>query len=406
MTEQNHYDAIIIGARAAGASLAILLGQRGKNVLLVDKAAFPSDTLSTHHLSHIHYLDKLGVLDEVEALGLRKITRMRTHIADSLIEGPRSHYTLIPRRKDLDQILIAKALTYNSVTLMENTPIKGLIKEGDHVIGVEGVYADKQMEAYGELVVGADGKRSRTAEWAGAETYRNEGAERPVFYGYYRNVKALEEPTTEIFLQGGRIGFLFPMEPGMDCLGLEIHPDEYQAFAQNPRSQFETAYRQLYRMETRLQDARLEGKVFGTAGVPNFFRTAYGKGWALIGDAGHCKDPSTGLGINDAFLQSFLLAEAWDRHDEGAAWESVMEDFQNKRDQQMLPAFELTLDYVQSLRAWSQDEAALFNAMAANPIVWNRLVSHLPDLLQAKSTDLPQLMGSVIEEAKAFGYRP
>ena len=41
------YDAIIIGARCAGAPTAMLLARKGHRVLLVDKATFPSDTMST-----------------------------------------------------------------------------------------------------------------------------------------------------------------------------------------------------------------------------------------------------------------------------------------------------------------------------------------------------------------------
>ena len=50
----------------------------------------------------------------------------------------------------------------------------------------------------------------------------------------------------------------------------------------------------------------------GTAGVPNYFRTPYGPGWALVGDAGYCKDPITAQGINDAFLDADSLASAID----------------------------------------------------------------------------------------------
>ena len=41
------YDAIVVGARCAGAPTAMLLAQYGYQVLLVDRATFPSDTMST-----------------------------------------------------------------------------------------------------------------------------------------------------------------------------------------------------------------------------------------------------------------------------------------------------------------------------------------------------------------------
>jgi flavin-dependent dehydrogenase len=42
------YDAIIIGARCAGSPTGMLLARRGYRVLIVDRATFPSDTISTH----------------------------------------------------------------------------------------------------------------------------------------------------------------------------------------------------------------------------------------------------------------------------------------------------------------------------------------------------------------------
>ena len=41
------YDAIVVGARCAGAPTAMLLARKGYRVLL-DKAAFPSNTVSVH----------------------------------------------------------------------------------------------------------------------------------------------------------------------------------------------------------------------------------------------------------------------------------------------------------------------------------------------------------------------
>jgi len=44
------HDVIVVGARCAGSSTAMLLARQGFKVLLVDRAAFPSDTISTHIL--------------------------------------------------------------------------------------------------------------------------------------------------------------------------------------------------------------------------------------------------------------------------------------------------------------------------------------------------------------------
>ena len=65
------YDAIIVGARCAGAPAAMLLARKGYRVLFVDRASFPSDALSTHiiwpHGAEI--LDRWGLLDRLAATG-------------------------------------------------------------------------------------------------------------------------------------------------------------------------------------------------------------------------------------------------------------------------------------------------------------------------------------------------
>ena len=65
------FDAVIVGARAAGASLAINLAKSGRRVALIDRATFPSDTMSTHvfYPNSIARLEAMGVLDDILAHG-------------------------------------------------------------------------------------------------------------------------------------------------------------------------------------------------------------------------------------------------------------------------------------------------------------------------------------------------
>jgi 2-polyprenyl-6-methoxyphenol hydroxylase-like FAD-dependent oxidoreductase len=66
-----HYDVIVIGARCAGAATAMLLARMGHDVAVIDKAMFPSDTLSTHALARgaIVQLQRWGLLADVIATG-------------------------------------------------------------------------------------------------------------------------------------------------------------------------------------------------------------------------------------------------------------------------------------------------------------------------------------------------
>jgi flavin-dependent dehydrogenase len=333
------YDVVIVGARVAGASLALRLGRAGVRVLLVDRDRFPSDTLSTHLLTPaaVAFLEELGVREDVEAIGLRRITRLRTTIEDCAFEGPcmapAPAYALAPRRDALDAILIRHAVEQPSVELRQATLVEGLLCEGERVVGVH--LASGPVRA--RIVVGADGMDSRVARWTSAGSYNDIYARRPVYYGYYRGLAPFPEPTMELHLQGGMIGFVFPMEPGRDCIALELQSEDFPHFRRDALNQFEQRLRLLPGLGQRLAGARIEGRLKGTRGVPGFFRNAYGSGWALTGDAGCSKDPSTGLGIGDAFLQSRLLADAITAFFAGGDWASTMAGFQARRDEALLP---------------------------------------------------------------------
>src|SRR3954453_230258 len=78
------YDVIVVGARCAGAPLATLLVRRGLRVAVVERATFPCDTLSTHifEANGLAFLDRLGVIDRVQATGAPFVSR-----TDMRIEG-------------------------------------------------------------------------------------------------------------------------------------------------------------------------------------------------------------------------------------------------------------------------------------------------------------------------------
>lgn len=383
---ESEYDVIVVGARVAGASLALLLGQRGYRVLLIDRDHFPSDTLSTHYVMQpgIRALKRLGALADVEAVGFRHIIRSRAWIDDCLFEGPigpEGDYTLAPRRDALDSILIRHAVERGAVEFQEQTLAEGVREENGHVVGVHlRTPNGDRREARARIVVGADGKYSKVAQWVRAEQYETAPAQRPAYYGYYHGLAPLPETTVELHFVRDQIGFVFPMRPGEDCLALEIQPEEYEAFRAQPRAVFEERFRALPGMEARMRNARLEGKLQGTRGIENYLRKPYGPGWALAGDAGYLKDPSTGFGISDALTHTFLLADALDAALHGADWDASLSAFHQARDEAIMPMYRWTMSATQ-LRDEPQTSMAWLRAALVNPHFTRQLMYWLPTML-------------------------
>lgn len=103
------YDAIIVGARVAGAATAMLHARQGLRVLAVDRARFPSDTLSTHQIQvpGVACLRRWGLLEEVVAAGTPATRRLRFDAGDVVLDGRYPSYDGVdaiysPRRTVLD----------------------------------------------------------------------------------------------------------------------------------------------------------------------------------------------------------------------------------------------------------------------------------------------------------------
>lgn len=406
------YDVIIVGARVAGSSLALLLGRQGRRVLLVDRDHFPSDTLSTHLMSAaaVGRLDQLGVLQEVEASGLRRIRRMRTYVDDCVLEGPVAGqppytYWLAPRRDRLDSILIDHACRHPSVEFRERTTVEGLLWENGRVVGV-GLRSprDGHEDVRATVVVGADGRNSHVAEWVQAPVQQHVPALRPGYYAYYHGVEALPEPAVELFHQDGHIGFLFPMEPGVDCLVVELQPEDFETYRNDLDAQFERRMRRFPGLARRLEGGTRDGPIYGTRGIENYMRAAYGPGWVLTGDAAYLKDPCTGYGIGDALLQAFMLAEALGAALNGADWDSTFGQYQQRRNETFLPLFRATIAAARHPGV-SNEALAWLRATLVSPFWVEALTANWPAVLAAPGVFPAAALPGVAMWARIFGAK-
>src|SRR5947207_1079012 len=134
------YDAIVVGARCAGSPTAMLLAREGYRVLLVDKASFPSDTMSTHAIwpQGCEALDRWGLLDQLAATGCPPIAlNMKFDLGPFALEGAvretnNGRGGFAPRRTILDKLLVDAAVQ-SGAELRENFTVQELLWDGDRV---------------------------------------------------------------------------------------------------------------------------------------------------------------------------------------------------------------------------------------------------------------------------------
>ena len=169
------YDAIVVGARCAGSPTAMLLARAGYRVLLVDRAGFPSDTLSTHYIHQpgVARLRRWGLLDRVVATGCPPARRMTFDVGPFALSGAPTpadgaDAAYAPRRYLLDQILL-EAASAAGAEVRERFSVGELLIEDGRVTGIRGRQAGgATVTERAAIVIGADGMRSRVARAVGA----------------------------------------------------------------------------------------------------------------------------------------------------------------------------------------------------------------------------------------------
>ena len=343
----NEYDAIVVGARCAGSPTAMLLARQGYRVLLVDRATFPSDTISTHivHPQGVAALARWGLLDRVVATGCPPIHTYSFDFGPFTIAGspgtPDSPVAYCPRRTVLDPLLV-EAAAQSGAEVREGFGVDEVIIEDGRVTGIRGSGKDgPSVTERARIVVGADGLRSFVARSVSAEHYNEHEPRLCGYYSYWSGLPYDGRFSTYIRDDRG-----FATAPTNDGLTLIVGGWPYAQLEAN-KSDIEGNYLRMFEFvpefADRLKNAKRETRVVGTA-VPNFFRKPFGTGWALVGDAGYNKDFITAQGISDAFRDSELLATAIDEGLTGArSFDDAMVDYQTTRDNHVLPMYEFTL---------------------------------------------------------------
>jgi 2-polyprenyl-6-methoxyphenol hydroxylase-like FAD-dependent oxidoreductase len=313
----NRYDVIIAGARAAGASTAMLLARQGLRVLVVDPGRRGSDTLSTHALMRggVVQLHRWGLLDRLRAAGTPAIRKTTFQYDRDVVEvdiqerdGVDALYA--PRRTLLDESLVTAAEEAGA-EVVHGVSLDGLL--WDAAGRVRGAYVSgrsrTEVRLEADLVIGADGRRSGVARLVGAEVLHLAPHATANVFGYWADPNA--DGYHWLWRQGRSAGVI-PTNDGESCVFVGFTPEEFHAGRQRGLDELymEALTAAWPEMSERLLAVGAPPRLRAFAGAPGFLRQPHGPGWALVGDAGYFKDPITAHGITDALRDAELLARA------------------------------------------------------------------------------------------------
>ncbi|MEV0715662.1 FAD-dependent monooxygenase [Asanoa sp. NPDC050611] len=383
------HDVIVVGTRAAGAATAMLLARAGLRVLAVDRARFPSDTLSTHQVQvpGIARLERWGVLDRIAEV-TPAVPVVRLDAGSAVLEG---RYPAVdgvdalygPRRTVLDAALVDAARAAGA-EVWEGFAVEELTRDTQNRI--TGIRGDERGEGRGRgpdsgrvtatarLVIGADGKRSTIAEAVGAGAYH---VRQPATFACYTYWSGVEVPLGSIHVRPGLTVPAFHTNDGLVMIAVFAPLAEFDRFRADPAAGYLAALDRCGDLGQRVRSGVRAERFRLAPDVPNLFRAAHGPGWALVGDAGVVMDPVAGQGISNAFRDAELLAAAVVRGlgATGGGLDDALAGYQRERDAAAAPVFAMTRALA-TLRL-SAAQRLLLSAIADDPAETSRFLGVL-----------------------------
>lgn len=315
-------DAVVVGARCAGSAAASMLAGAGRKVIVLDRATFPSDTLSTHAMFPAGCAEfrRIGALERIhERLSPPRIVYARLTITGRAELRERFEpvdgidYGVSLPRNLVDGILV-EAARDRGADVREGCTLDEVVWERGRAAGV--IYRDpdgRRHRISSEVVIGADGRRSTVAAQVGAwRPYRLSRNGRGMVFRY------MDDPLPEsddrrgtmwMWRDGESIGFVFPNPNGRLIALFMGEAGEVAEARSDPEAYWARKLAEHPGMAERVGPGENATKLRSTADIQAFWRRASGPGWVLAGDANHFKDPVTGQGMGDALRMGRTLGE-------------------------------------------------------------------------------------------------
>ena len=297
------YDAIVVGARCGGSPTAMLLARNGYRVLLVDKASFPSDTMSTHlaHPPAVAALARWGILERLEATNCPPITRYSFDFGPVTVSGsPRpangAANAYCPRRIVLDALLVEAAVSAGA-ELREAFTVEEVVVDDGRVTGIRGhAKGGDTVTERAQVVIGADGKHSLVAKAVQPERYNEMPKLTPSYYAYW---SGLPTDAFEYSSAPSRavVGRRIPTHDDLTCVVQGWPQSEFAANRKDVEGTYMKSFELAPAFAERIHGATREARFVGTGDLPGFFYKPYGPG---MGARRRCRLPqASDHGVRD-----------------------------------------------------------------------------------------------------------
>lgn len=399
---KEEFDVIVVGGSVAGAPTATWLARKGFKVLIMEKGTFPRDTNSTHFIwpRGMSYLNRLGLADKIlentpsfkqlevniEGISLHGSVPLQA-IRDRFIALHGDDHGVVdyyagPRRYYLDTLLLDEARA-SGVEVREATSVQSLIIEDETVVGVNASGPDGEaLTARAKVVIGADGRISQFAGHVKSQKTTVREKSTFAYYGYYTGIDKLELCVHK----RGRFGTaIFPTMEDRHLVLVYGPTAWWSDFSKDPEANFIKTYEfvapdvaELVKQGKRVEDFKAMGRMVA------FHRKNWGKGWALVGDAGSFKDQWTAMGITHALRDAELLPSYLERVLKGeVSWHTAMTEYSSVRFADYEDYWSMVCDGAE-MEPYTREQLEYFHAIEGHQDKVDQFIGQVGDTISLK----------------------
>ncbi|MGZ8939385.1 MAG: NAD(P)/FAD-dependent oxidoreductase [Limisphaerales bacterium] len=324
MSMEQNYDAIIIGGGPSGASAGAILAEHGHRALILEREKFPRYHIGESLLPFTYQpLKRLGLIEKMRASAFVKKYSVQFVAPSGRASQPfyfNTRYdadvaqTWQVLRSEFDVLLLNNARE-KGATVMEETAVTKLIKDGDKVVGVRAQKRNGQnLEFRAPVTIDCSGREAFSAirnRWRMGDPELHKVAVWTYYKGAKRDPGMDEGGTTVAFVPEKGWFWYIPLHNDIVSVGV-VAEGKYltREGLKDPAEIFRREVTQNKWIEEYLAPGRQTGEHFITGEYSYHSKFCAAEGLLLAGDAFCFLDPVFSSGVMLALKSGVMAGDA------------------------------------------------------------------------------------------------